>query len=245
MKVVGNIYAYLWPGVTVQDMLSYGNNCNSYVVSNSFTHKGKTTHILIDPGQMVNEVGIKCLERLLGEMEKDGILVKDIGLVINTHSHNDHCEAGQFFKEKGALIAMSQEEEVFLETAGKGLCQMFGVEPPRFTVDMYLKEGELNFHNLKLEVFLTAGHSPGSVSLYLPDFKVLISGDVIFYGSTGRTDLPGGDGNLLKASIDRLSQLGTELILTGHQYQAPGIIEGKDNIRKNFDFIRQYVFPYL
>ena len=70
MKLVGDFYAYLWPGVTMQEMTKYGNNCNSYVVANALPGN---KHVLVDPGQIVTETRQNCLDRLISEMKKDGL----------------------------------------------------------------------------------------------------------------------------------------------------------------------------
>ena len=72
-----------------------------------------------------------------------------------------------------------------------------------------------------------------------------MAGDLIFKGSTGRVDLPGGSAQTLKQSIERVAKLDIEYMLTGHQYGSEGIIEGKEQVSKNFDVIRHQVFPYL
>jgi hydroxyacylglutathione hydrolase len=84
-------------------------------------------------------------------------------------------------------------------------------------------------------VLLTPGHSPGSVSIYWPRLKVLIAGDVVFSQGVGRTDLPGGDAKLLKASIDRLSKLPVDLLIPGHGTA----IQGTERVRRNFEFIKR------
>jgi len=69
----------------------------------------------------------------------------------------------------------------------------------------------------------------------------MISGDVVFAGNTGRVDFPGGSGAQLKESIEGLSKLDIEYLLPGHM----GIVSGKDNVQKNFEFVRKNVFPWL
>jgi glyoxylase-like metal-dependent hydrolase (beta-lactamase superfamily II) len=88
---------------------------------------------------------------------------------------------------------------------------------------------------------MTPGHSPGSLCLYWPDRKVLFTGDVVFFQGIGRTDLPGGNGTELKKSIQRISQLDTEYLLTGHGE----ILVGKEAIKENFQKIEAYWFNYL
>ena len=117
-----------------------------------------------------------------------------------------------------------------------------------FEPDFYLREGELNLgkeSKLTLQILHTPGHSPGSISLYWPDNRVLITGDVLFYGGVGRTDLPGGDGKLLKRSIERLSELDIEYVLPGHSTQFGAILKGISNVKQNFASIRLNYFPLL
>ena len=70
---------------------------------------------------------------------------------------------------------------------------------------------------------------------------MLICGDVLFEMNTGRVDLPGGNSEALKKSIEALSQLDIEYLLPGHM----GIVTGAEKVAKNFTFIRTNVFPWL
>ncbi|MDI6806247.1 MAG: MBL fold metallo-hydrolase [Candidatus Aenigmarchaeota archaeon] len=248
MKLVDNLHAYLWPGATLSEQQRYGNNCNTYLFARVLEGK----HVLIDPGHVVNELGRKCLDNLLNELEKDEIKAEDIGLIIATHTHSDHCEAIQSFKERSnALITISKVEDRYRKTIGRKMSEAFykmlsKSEIPWFEPDFYLNEGELNLgEKINLKIYHTPGHSPGHISIYWPLEGVLIVGDVIFNGSTGRVDLPGGSAKALKESIEKLSQLDVEYLLTGHQYGAPGIIKGRENVKRNFEYVRRYVFPQL
>ncbi len=226
MKMLNNLYAYAWRG--------NDNNCNSYLIANSLKNNG---HLLVDPGHIttpfLNEPG---LSTLVGEMETDGIDAKQIGMIILTHSHPDHCEAARVIREQnGATVALNKAEEALYKRLGG-------------EVDMYLEEGELALGEEgrpRLKIFLSPGHSPGHITIYWPEQKVLIAGDVIFYQSTGRVDLPGGSAKALQQSIQRLSDLDIEYLLCGHPYGHPGIIEGKEAVKENFDFVKRNVLPYL
>ncbi len=226
MKLVDNLYAYPWQGAD--------NNCNTYAFANALNNN---KHVIIDPGHIntpyYREPG---LDRLLREMEIDGIEPGAIGLIILTHGHPDHSEAANVIRQRNrALIALHEaDEEMYERFGGK--------------VDIYLQEGELELgkeSQTKLTIYHSPGHSPGHISIYWPLHKVLIAGDVIFYRSTGRVDLPGGSASLLKQSIDRLSQLEIEYLLCGHPYGHPGILEGKEAIQQNFEFIKRHVYPFL
>lgn len=222
MKLVKNLYAYLWQG--------RDNNCNTYLFAN-ILDEGK--HAIIDPGHVTTpSYREPSLERLFNEMKKDGISPGTIGLIILTHSHPDHCEAAETIKER-------YQARVALHKAEEGWYRMLG------GIDFYLEEGELELGKEKFKIYHTPGHSPGSISIYWPDEKVLIVGDVIFYQSTGRVDLPGGSAFALKKSIEKLAELDVEYLLTGHQYGVPGIVEGREKVKANFDYVKRNIFPYL
>jgi len=168
-------------------------------------------------------------------MRADGVDPARIKVVICTHAHPDHFEGTSVFKDSSVKIAISQQEERFIEEVGRPMFAQHGQTVPDYRVDFYVKDGELLLGKLELQVLLTPGHSPGSISIYWPRHKVLISGDVVFAQGVGRVDLPGGDIKLLKTSVDRLSKLSVELLIPGHG----AAIQGAERVRKNFDFIRK------
>ena len=105
----------------------------------------------------------------------------------------------------------------------------------------FLQEGDLTIGNTSLQVFLSPGHSPGSLCFYWPEKKVLFTGDVVFNQSIGRTDLPGGSGKHLKESITKLSGLDVEVLCPGHG----DIVTGHEAVKKNFKMIRDFWFNHL
>ena len=236
VKLTEYFYCYVWQG--------RGNNCNAILWPSVL--RGEHPHVLVDPGHVRNELGEPCFDSLAQSMEKDGFKVKDIGLVIGTHSHPDHIEAADLVVEKsGALFTLSREEDEFYRTMGKTFFQMFGSKPPQVSPFFYLKEGDLSMgakdNKMAVKVFVTPGHSPGSVSLYLEQDKILITGDVIFAGSMGRTDFPGGSPSLLRKSIDELSQLDVEYLVPGHSTEMGNIVAGKDKVKRNFYTAKMFI----
>ena len=236
VKLADYFYCYVWQG--------RGNNCNAILWPSVL--RGERPHVLVDPGHARNELGESCFDSLTGAMEKDGFKMEDIGLVIGTHSHPDHIEATELVVNKsGALFALSREEDEFYRTMGKMFFQAFGGKPPQVNPFFYLKEGDLSLgaknNKMVVKVFLTPGHSPGSISLYLEEDKILISGDVVFAGSIGRTDFPGGSTSLLRKSIDELSQLDVEYLVPGHSTEMGSIISGKDKVKRNFYTVKMFI----
>jgi len=221
MKLEKDLYAYLWQN-------PYENNCNTYVI------KGDKT-VLIDPGHS------RHVERLFHQMEEDGISSEKVDVILITHSHPDHFEGLEAFLDKPVKITMSREEERYLLESGKLLFEMMKQPLPKYRIDFYLREGELHLGKEIFNIYSTPGHSPGSLSIYWPERKVLFTGDVIFYGGIGRTDFLEGNSKLLMESIERLSRLDTEILLPGHGE----MVMGRDLVLQNFEFIRQNFYAYL
>jgi glyoxylase-like metal-dependent hydrolase (beta-lactamase superfamily II) len=221
MKLKDGVYAYPWMSEQV-------NNSSSYL----FTGK---VNLLVDPGLKFNA------ENLKEQMEEDGFDWKNINLIINTHLHPDHCEGNPVFKRKEVLLAYHQEEDKMYKSFGRQFFELFGLEPPVFQADFFLKDGDLILGEKNVQVYHTPGHSPGSICLYFPDTRCLVSGDLIFYGGVGRTDFSGGNGRLLKQSIERMETLDIECLLPGHGE----ILQGAKEIKENFRFIKRNYFGLL
>jgi len=221
MKLEKDLYAYLWQN-------PYENNCNTFLI------RGEVT-TLIDPGHS------RHVPDLIQQMKEDGISTEEIGLVILTHCHPDHFEGLDAFMDRPIKIAMSREEERYLGESGKLLFEMMGQPMPEYRIDFYLKEGELHLAKELFHIYQTPGHSPGSISIYWPERKVLFTGDLVFYGGIGRTDFLEGNSKLIKESIERMSRLDTEILLPGHGEP----VMGKEMVLQNFEFIRQNFYAYL
>ena len=219
-----NLYCYVWQGM--------GNNCNTYLIAGEVP-------TLIDPGHVLNELREPCLEQLLSSMREDGFEAEEIALVINTHVHPDHSQANRsIIAASGAKLAFHKEGQ---ELMGR-MQERTGAGPEGFQANFYLDEGDLNLgktNELKLKVFHTPGHSPDSLCLYWPEEKALITGDLIFALSVGRTDIGGGSFPQLTQSIERMAELDIEYLLPGHM----GILEGKVRVERNFVYIRSVYLP--
>jgi len=152
--------------------------------------------IIIDPG-CNNNLENKELQNFISDHQ-----LNPVRLVL-THAHIDHILGNAFVFDTYKLLPEMHPFELdnlkMAETVSRvyGIPYTAGPEPKNF-----LKEsGELGFGNTVLEILFTPGHSAGSLSFYNRNQDILISGDVLFMGSIGRTDLPGGDFDTLANTI--------------------------------------------
>lgn len=183
---------------------------NTYVV---FDPETKDCAI-IDPG-MINTEEENALKNFI---ERNSLKVTDI---INTHLHIDHAIGDAYVQEKYGVPLEAHEADAMLGKRIEQQAVMFGVNEKARAVEItsFLEEGEkIRIGEGELEVLHVPGHSPGSVVLYDKTGGFLIAGDVLFQGSIGRTDLPGGDyGVLLEGIRNKLLVLPPEtVVLPGH-----------------------------
>jgi glyoxylase-like metal-dependent hydrolase (beta-lactamase superfamily II) len=212
MKIFDDLYFYPW--------LSYeANNCNTILIDGQ-------TPTLIDPGHS------RLFTHVLQGMTKDGKDINKVRMIVCTHSHPDHIEAIEGF-EKDVLRAIGKEEYAYLHDGGRELFMATGCVLPKKPFTLFLKEGTIEIGGKAFQVIPTPGHSPGSICLYWKEKRTLISGDTLFYMGVGRTDLPGGDMELLAGSIAKLAQLDVEYLIPGHGEP----ISGEKKIKKNFQLI--------
>jgi len=160
-----------------------------------FRRDGSKSALIVDPGDEA--------PKLLGAIEELGVTLEAILL---THTHFDHVGAvAPVAKATGAEVWVPRIERPvladimsFVPWPGFGPFESYDAEHD-------LEGGEsLRLAGFDIEVLFTPGHSPGHVSFYIPDEAAIFSGDVLFQGSVGRDDLPGGDGPTLMRSIRTL-----------------------------------------
>jgi hydroxyacylglutathione hydrolase len=165
---------------------------NCYVVR----AKGSDRGVIVDPGEEP--------ERLLTALDELG--VRTLEAILITHTHFDHIGAV-------APVAKATNAPVFCPELEVGVLAkiMDYVPSPGFgpfesyEADRTVGGGEeLELAGLRFQVIFTPGHSPGHVTYALSDERALLSGDVLFEGSVGRVDLPGGDWATLRSSIESL-----------------------------------------
>ncbi|MGB4961243.1 MAG: MBL fold metallo-hydrolase [Saprospiraceae bacterium] len=140
--------------------------------------------------------------------------------LINTHCHIDHILGNDFVSRKYGLKLTAHKKEQPILDFGIQTASMYQIRyTPSPQISIFIDEGDLvTFGNTSLKVLFTPGHSPASISLYESSSKVLIAGDVLFKGSIGRTDLPGGNMETLTRVIkSKFFTLPDEVIVySGH-----------------------------
>jgi glyoxylase-like metal-dependent hydrolase (beta-lactamase superfamily II) len=182
--------------------------------------------VIVDTGTGEN------FEYVLNSIKNAGFnIAEDIKQIVNTHCHFDHTGGNHFFNAK---IAIHEADAPALENGdiNATAAYMFGKPFEPMKVDFHLKEGDkIN----DFEVIHTPGHTVGGICLY--DGETLISGDTVFAdGGFGRFDI-GGDITLLKASIEKLSELGVEYLLPGH---GPAVDNGSEHINLSNRIIKSF-----
>lgn len=141
--------------------------------------------------------------------------------LLNTHCHIDHVLGNRFVKEKFNLQLEANKEDEILAKNAKSHGATFGIQMQEEApdIDVYLNEGDqIKFGNSTLEIVHVPGHSPGSIVFYNKNEQFMIVGDVLFNDSIGRTDLPGGNYDLLASGIKgKLFPLGDDMkVFPGH-----------------------------
>ena len=181
-----------------------GENC--YIIQDE---KTKET-MIIDPGN-VSEHLTETLDAMQVKMK----------YILLTHCHGDHIGGVQKIKEKyGGKILIHRIDEIGLKDININLSTHIGLEPVILQEDARIDDGDLlHVGDLEFKVIYTPGHTAGSISLYCEKEKMLFSGDTLFRGSWGRTDLPTSSFDDIITSItDKLINLPDDTIVyPGHR----------------------------
>ena len=201
---------------------------NCWVIGSRRTREA----ICIDPGDQPDE--IMALARDMGV---------NVQLIVNSHAHVDHImgvRGGQ--SATGAKFLLHPDDLEIARSMPQSAARFLGYLPePAPEPDALLADGDVvEVEGLQLKVIHTPGHTPGSVSYYVDG--LLFSGDTLFRGSIGRTDLPGGDyGQIMRSIIDRLLTLPDDtVVLPGHMNETRIDFERQANpfVRQELDRLR-------
>ena len=197
---------------------------NTFIISDSTNEC-----IIIDPG---------CYDKNEKQILQDYILSNNLvpTRLINTHCHIDHILGNNFVSKTWDLELETHHKDINLLKNSKDIADLYGFvnyEKSPIT-NKFLVEGDIiEFGKSNLEVLFTPGHAPGHISLYSKNENFIISGDVLFNNSIGRTDLPGGNYNTLIDTIKSkfLCLDDSTVVYCGH---GPSTTVGKERINNPF-----------
>ena len=193
--------------------------CNCMIIGCEETR----TAIVIDPGGDT--------ERILSVLSKYQL---QTAYLLHSHAHLDHIGATKPVHEKTEAVTCLHEDDMFLCEHVAAQAALFGLHPidaPR--ISQFLKDGDrISFGKQSVEVLHTPGHTPGSLSFYIPGIG-LITGDTLFAGSVGRTDLWKGSFPTLMTSIKKslLTFPDETRVFPGH---GPGTTIGRERSQNPF-----------
>ncbi len=141
--------------------------------------------------------------------------------LINTHNHLDHLFGSRYIAETYKIPFACHPDDVFLANLYRQTCSAYGLMVENDCAqptETFQDNDEIKFGNTTLKVIHVPGHSPGGVAFYVANDNLLFCGDILFYGSVGRTDLPGGSHEQLISGIQTklLSLPDSTKVLSGH-----------------------------
>ena len=181
--------------------------------------------VVVDPGGDVNKI--------LNAVEDEDLKISEVWL---THSHLDHCGGVKELIELTGAKLYGHKLEKEYRASIERYAMVYGLPAGSMQdcpePDVYIDEGDqLSLGEHKFDVLFTPGHSPGHVCFYNPKESLLIAGDTVFAGSIGRTDLPGGNYQVLMDSIRAkiLSLPGDTKIMPGHGPDTTVDVEKRTN----------------
>jgi hydroxyacylglutathione hydrolase len=220
LRAVGSKECYSVDMIKI-DYLTVGPfQSNCYIVTCTETNDA----IIVDAG----DEG----PRILAAVDQLGV---NVTTVVNTHAHLDHVSGLPEVVDALKVPVFMHRDDMPIYDAVQEQAIMFGLKPPRqIDISRYLVDGDtVTVGNLEAEVLLTPGHSPGSVCLgfWKTNPPCLIAGDVLFQGSIGRTDLPGGDHDtILRTLSERFVPMADDTVVyPGHGPDTTIGIEKKTN----------------
>lgn len=159
---------------------------NTYVVWNQATLEAA----IVDPGMSTPEEEQELVEFISRNRLQ-------VTALLNTHLHIDHTLGDEFVEERYGVGLEAASADEFLGQNRAAQAQMFHMrmrDPSPLHVDVQVKAGDKIYLGEEyLEALAVPGHSPGSLAFYAPSGGFVITGDALFNGSIGRTDLPGGN----------------------------------------------------
>lgn len=196
------------------------HRANSYIIIDEYTKEG----MIVDPGAEP--------ERII-KMAK--ILGIDLKYIVLTHCHADHIGAVPEIKEAlGGKILIHALERDSLDNPEETLFENLGLETRYIEADARVNDGDiLHLGDIEFKVIHTPGHTKGGMCLYCPSEGFLISGDTLFSGAWGRTDLPTSDFQDLMASIANKLMILPENTIVYPGHGKPTMIKEEERVYLN------------
>lgn len=146
--------------------------------------------------------------------------IKELKYILCTHGHFDHVSgvAGVKSEYPDAKICIGKEDAPFLSDSNLNMANYFGFPYSPCYADLSLSDGDvLNLSDIEISVAYAPGHTPGGVLYVLKNEGIMFSGDTLFCGSIGRTDLYGGEYSVLMKTLDKIKKFPEKYIVhTGH-----------------------------
>lgn len=170
---------------------------NGFQENTSIVYTDSKDAVIIDPG---------CFDQQEQQELTAFIQSKNLRVhaILNTHCHIDHILGNAFCVETFQVDLIAHKEELFTLSLAERSAQLYGIpgfipspEPTRYITDNEI----IQFGDIQFQVIFGPGHSVGHVAFYNQQAQILIGGDILFRGSFGRTDLPGGSIDILKKTI--------------------------------------------
>ena len=163
---------------------------NTYIVCDEKTKEA----MVIDPGGEPQKIA-----------EMLDIIEANLKYIILTHCHTDHINGVKKLRElKGGKILISRDDAPGLEKPELNLCEYINAENPNLEADSRLDDlDKIHLGELEFTILLTPGHTKGGISIYCEEQRLVFTGDTLFSGSWGRTDLPTGNFEEIMESINK------------------------------------------
>ena len=178
------------------------------ITTNVYIVVSKNEAIVIDPGGEPDKI-----------IDKLNELNTNLKYIVLTHCHSDHIAAvTDLQKVKGGEVLISEEDGKAVNNPIRNLAPFMGSKLEKIKVDRFLSEGnKIELGDEEFKVIETPGHTKGGICIYSEKQKVLFSGDTIFKGTYGRTDIPSSSYQDMKDSIQKLMKLPDDIdVYPGH-----------------------------